>query len=889
MPGNKKQKKTRRLVQSTQQNIPIRDFVNGVVVTKNNDYVQIMEVRPVPFFLKREKDKQEIIESFEAFLRNAPDELHIKAISLPADLSPQIKDTEDSIQIESNNNCKRMEYEYRDQLLRTERASVSRRFFISFKYDFEKQSAFAKPGIRDIISTLKAQYAQMAANLAACGNVVVHGDPNNPNEMPARLFYTLLNRKKSTSVRFEDHLEKVLSKYYEEYQTEDFSTPPGDYIAPDVMDFTDGKYVICDDVYYSFLYIPSEGYQSNYVASWLSNIVNSGLIGVDVDVFLKRLPKEAMKREAQRKRGHSVSDLSNATNISDSLLRAQSTLNAADYIFASVSQGNDPYAVGTLITVTGDSPQEVDEKISILKNIGKSMMTPIKPLLLQQEEAFRAALPLVNIDKGLFNKMSRNMVTEGAAATAYIFTAFELIHENGMYLAEDIKTNSPVIPDFFESTVFTNPHIFVCGKTGAGKSVTIMLMAIRARLKQYQVFILAPEKQDEYERLTAAIGGQFVSIGNGSSARLNPFEIFVPSEEAVKRAELINRKKDTASYLSMKVATLSDLFGVFFKDFRLSLYEQQKLTEAIYTVYANYGITENNDSIWADKEKKIKKEMPIMEDLVNVLEQDNETKNIGISLRRLTRGPGAHFNGRTNVDVTNKFFVLGLEHNTNDMLGLSIMMAMDYVWSQVKQDRTQKKLLIMDEWWKMAYNPLAAEESLEIAKLARSYGCSMIIATQQITDIFGVENGKYGEGVMNSCATKILLSMEEKEIESVQKLVNLTPEECSELAQNNQRGKGLFISTQNRMHIAFKPSNTEKLLTFTDQKTLEEVERRRRQELIEEERQRKLDSLPSFYDLFTNEDGIETIDLIDSEEFLNDMNLPKLYTTEEINNMEDNK
>ena len=100
------------------------------------------------------------------------------------------------------------------------------------------------------------------------------------------------------------------------------------------------------------------------------------------------------------------------------------------------------------------------------------------------------------------------------------------------------------------------------------------------------------------------------------------------------------------------------------------------------------------------------------------------------------------------------------------MMPLGIYMAMDFLWSKIKEDRTKKKVLFIDEWWKLAYNPIAAAYSMEIARVIRAYRGAIVFATQQMSDILAIDNGQFGTKVLNNCHIKILMKMEETAQES---------------------------------------------------------------------------------------------------------------------------
>ena len=64
---------------SIQAWLPIKNIIGGVVITKDNRFVKILEVLPVNIYLKSTNDRQNIISSFAAYLKIAPNDLQMIA------------------------------------------------------------------------------------------------------------------------------------------------------------------------------------------------------------------------------------------------------------------------------------------------------------------------------------------------------------------------------------------------------------------------------------------------------------------------------------------------------------------------------------------------------------------------------------------------------------------------------------------------------------------------------------------------------------------------------------------------------------------------------------------------------------------------------------------
>ena len=833
-----KQKRVfRKPVPSTQQNIPIRDIYKGIAVTDREKYVKIMEVKPQPFFLKKIREQNAISDAFEALLKTAPDELHIKTMSVPSDLSYQIAEVQKCVANEENERCRAMGQEYIDKLVEAQTYGVSRRFFISFPYT-GRQGGLDSRNLDDVVYAMNNDANRIASSLAGCGNEILRDYPQDANMDLLKILYMVYNRDSYLLEPFEARVNEINRRYLDKMVDKYFYIPIKDYIAPSRISYMSGRYLVINNTYYSFLYIPSNGYNPATYTGWLNRFVSS-YPGVDVDIFLKRLPKQAVINGLKRSIGHARATAIDSRDTSDSYEESLNTLSSAQYLKSGLSRGNDFYNMSIIITVSATSPERIARIVNELKQDAREDDIVIKENIYRAEETFNMVLPTGSWNDSLFTfaKTKRNILTEGAASL-YPFTTYQLIEKEGLLVADDTRTGSPVVLDQFNRKRVNNPHMFVSGETGSGKTTTLMLMALRARVRKMPVYILAPEKQDEYKRLTAAIGGQFIDIGAGSKDRINIMEIFPADERSREKMALIDSDDvDIAeSYLIRKVSTLSAFFARHIPT--LSSPEKFDLEEAIISTYEKFGITSSNDSLWADRAKTRYKKMPVISDLVKELEGKPDMVRLAKTIKLLTRGNGEHFDGQTNVDINNDFVVIGLQHNSEDMLGLSIFMAMDFIISKCMEDRTKNKFFMIDECWKLLMNPIAAERLMASSKLLRAFSASFCLFTQNLSDVLAYEGGKYGLAVLNNCATKLFLNMRAKDAEIVQETVDLTNEEAEQVTKL-KAGQGLLLAGETRMYIQMTPSRTEQLLTFTDKETLEKyMDIKRQQE--EEERLQEL-------------------------------------------------
>ena len=428
-------------------------------------------------------------------------------------------------------------------------------------------------------------------------------------------------------------------------------------------------------------------------------------------------------------------------------------------------------------------------------------------------------MPICKLNKTLFERSKRNMLIS-AAASCYPFTSYEMSDENGILLGVNKHNNSLVIVDIFNSRVYKNANMAILGTSGAGKTFTMQLMALRMRRKGTQVFIIAPLKGHEFLRACKNVGGEFISISPASKQCINIMAIRRVDQTA---NAIIDGVVNENSILARKIQQLHIFFSLLIPD--MNHEEKQLLDEALIRTYAEKGITHDNDSLIDPDDPSKYKTMPLLEDVYNILMSSSDTKRLGNILNRLVHGSAKTFNQHTNVDLSNPYTVLDISELTGDLLTVGMFVALDFVWDKAKEDRTKEKAIFIDEIWQLVgagSNSMAAEFCLEIFKIIRGYGGAAIAATQDLNDFFALDGGKYGKGIINNAKTKIVLNLEDDEAIRVQDALKLTDTEIANITRF-ERGNGLISTNSNHITVEFKASALEKQLITTDRYELSQI------------------------------------------------------------------
>ena len=771
--------------------LPIEKIANGIIYTKDYRYVKIIEVVPINFLLRSAREQRNIIYSFVSYLKISPVKLQ---------LIRQIGSKE----------------------------AITRRFFIIFQYEPFTGSNRHNEEV-DAINALTTAVQTARTYLQQCGNEVVQ--PDNADEAATDILYSLLNRKYSVEKPLPVRVNEVIGQYINAGRRNDLDRIPAqEFIAPEQIDYTHSNYVVMDGVYHTYLLIPSRGYRSQVCAGWISLLVNAG-DGIDVDLFFDRQPKDRIQQKLGQQLRINRSKIKETSDTNSDYDDLDSAIRSGYFLKEGLSNNEDFYYLNTLITITAESLEELEWRSNEMKKLLLSQDMEAVSCHFREEQALLSALPLVSLEKKLFERSKRNLLTT-SAASCYPFTSFEMCDDNGILLGVNKHNNSLIIVDIFNSRVYKNANIALLGTSGAGKTFSMQLMALRMRRKNIQVFIIAPLKGHEFHRACTNIGGEFIQISPASRNCINIMEIR-KTDKATN--ELLDGPIVDKSELAAKIQRLHIFFSLLIPD--MNHEEKQLLDEVLIQTYNGKGITHNNESLVDPEHPNQYKEMPVLEDVYNILKKNPDTRRIANILNRLVHGSASTFNQRTNVNLGNKYTVLDISELTGDLLTVGMFVALDYVWDKTKEDRTVEKAIFIDETWQLigaSSNRLAAEFVLEIFKIIRGYAGAAICATQDLNDFFALDDGKYGKGIINNSKTKIVLNLEDEEAQRVQDILHLSEAETMAIT-HFERGNALISTNNNNVTVEFKASQLEKELITTDREELKKLIARQRQQSQEPE------------------------------------------------------
>ena len=826
--GKRKPKK----LSFTQDFIPIKNLEHGIIETTDGRYIKILEIEPINFMLRSEEEQYEIICSFASWLKISPVHLQFKSITRKADSDKHIAMLRKETETEESEQCKKLSEGY-IRLIKDvgSREALTRRFFLIFRYEELRRNENSDYG--QICSTLLTAEQNARAYFMQCGNNILQ--PKDPDEATAEILYMFFNRRSCVEEPFHSRVDRiVLDTMAAKNKVIGIDPVPhirmAHFIAPRGIDLTHRNYIIMDGLYYSFLYIKGNGFPNKVRAGWMSSLINAGE-GIDVDVFLRRENRsKTIDKVAQRIRLNRTK-LKSMQDTSTDYEELAGSIQAGYFIKQGIANYNeDLFYMSVFVTVSARTYEELMWRKQQMTDMLKSMDMYVSDCSFQQEDALRTVMPFLQISPKLEKKSKRNVLTSGAAST-YMFTSFEMSDDTGVLLGINRHNNSLCIVDLFDTKKNKNANLNLLGTSGAGKTFTMQLLALRMRMRGIQCYIIAPIKGHEFRRACNRIGGQFIKIAPGSPHCINIMEIrhtISPEMELIDELDY----SEMDSLLAQKIQQLMIFFSLLIPD--MTNEEEQMLDEALIRTYGKFGITHDNDSVYADRNAvpPKMKTMPILGDLHEELQKNEMTRRIAVIVSRFVTGSAQSFNQQTNVDLSNKYIVLDLSELKGKLLPVGMMIALDYVWDKIKSDRTKKKAIMIDEIWQLigaGSNRMAAEFCLEIFKVIRGFGGAAISATQDLSDFFGLEDGRYGRAIINNSKNKIILNLEPDEAEFVRDTLKLTKTEIRSITRF-ERGEALICSNNSKVPVIIKASKEEQEMITTDRAELEAILKERQQE-----------------------------------------------------------
>ncbi len=329
------------------------------------------------------------------------------------------------------------------------------------------------------------------------------------------------------------------------------------------------------------------------------------------------------------------------------------------------------------------------------------------------------------------------MITETHTLGAlFPFVTSSIAEEGGVFLGQSLIDGTAVILNPF---THRNPHVLLLGTSGSGKSTTAKALLYRYYIKYYgdmDFYVVDPE--GEYKRLGQQLKAQVIEVKPGQPLGLDPLRLLDPAT--------------AADFLVSATGIPRELVG----ELRANIVKHK--------------------SIW---------------DLYR-----NTSSELKRYLRGLLEGPDAYVFKGSPIEVGTRVVIDLSNVDSETTKNLLASLLFTRFWRTiVESPRQRRKILLMDEAWRITRMPGAERLVLDVAKRGRKYNASIIFITQEPEDLLSTRAGR---AVASNTATKIILHLDEAE--ELRKILNLTSKDI-EFIEKAETGQALILLDKIRLPV----------------------------------------------------------------------------------------
>lgn len=573
-----------------------------------------------------------------------------------------------------------------------------------------------------------------------------------------------------------------------------------DVIAPSSLEIQ-ASYFRLGTKYARTLYI--YGYPRQIYTGWLSPIINIDEV-IDVSMFIYPVESQVVLNNLRKKVGQleaSISINSEKGKVRDPGLEA--AIQDAEELRDQLQVGAERFfRFGLYITMYADSLDELQFVQHKIETILGQQLVFSKIASSQMEQGLNSTIPQMSDQLQI-----RHNMNTGAISTSFPFTSADLSQEKGVLYGINMHNNGLVIFDRFS---LENANMVVFAKSGAGKSFTVKLEALRSMMMGTEIIIVDPE--NEYQRLCDAVGGSYIHLSLNSETRINPFDLprVIENDEAqdALRANLI-----TLHGLLRLMLGGAQNIGSGITLPALNPAEEADLDQALIDTYARAGIT--SDPLTHNSPP------PTISDLYDtLLHMGGNGPQLAQRLRKYTSGTFAGiFSQQSNVNINNPMVVFSIRDLEDELRPVAMYIVLSYIWNKTRTDQ-KKRLLIVDEAWQLMKYDDSANFLFSLAKRARKYFLGMTTITQDVEDFMG---SKMGRAIVANASMQMLLKQSTSAVDVLAEVFKLTDEEKKRLAQFPV-GQGLFFAGANHVHVQVIASPTETSLITTNPQQLQQLQ-----------------------------------------------------------------
>lgn len=360
----------------------------------------------------------------------------------------------------------------------------------------------------------------------------------------------------------------------------------------------------------------------------------------------------------------------------------------------------------------------------------------------------------------------------------------------------------------------TAGNIFICGKTGFGKS-TLEIKLFKILIKDNIKTIWIDPENKNYD-LVKKYGGNYVFFGTPN----NIINVLGLKRIGSDEDETVN-PYDTEIAINNCIRDFKELLKLYHANDVKDVHRATNvIDDIIRCAYREKGI------IAKDFRNYKESDYPIISDVVRILNRFIEERRLSANdndyildlyikldayLKPFINSESCYFNGHTNIKFDDENILLGIGtkmlNNAADELKNSVFyLLMQYVSGFAYNTSGSRSAIIWDELHKYALLGYSLAILEDLQRRVRKYNCINIMATQEPADlnsdvlVRGASAKTHGQAIFNNTTYFFIMHLDEKPSKVLSDLMNIKESE-KETINSLSQGDALFIKGKEHYNI----------------------------------------------------------------------------------------
>lgn len=588
--------------------------------------------------------------------------------------------------------------------------------------------------------------------------------------------------KKEDPKKIDKNEEKVILEAEKEYK--DALAYVKDIISPAFMKIYPDKIRINDTFAKTFFVY---AYPNFLEWNWLSPVINWD-VKFDMSLYVYPIESAFIQKYLKKRLTQLYSERSiNADKwlINDPALEAQ--IQDVEELRQKLTRWEEKYFhLWVYLTVYSDSEEKLNKIWKDIETILAWRNVLQKQSFLRAEQWFVSTWPFARDELAVYRNMSTGWVS-----TTFPFSSSTLSHDDGILYWVNTHNNSLILFDRFKTE---NANMCVFAKSWSWKSFAVKVEILRSLMMWTDVIVIDPE--NEYKTLVDTVWWGYLNVSLNSNQRINPFDLPLwLKDQELRPGDLLRN------------AVINLLWLMNLMLWKMTIDEESIIEKAIIATYSLKWITLDDDSAeW--------KEIPVMKDLQWVLETMDWAWSLVKRTEKYTNWIFAWiFSQQTNIDLQEWLQVFSVRDLDEILRPIALYVIMNYIWNKIRSS-TKRRLLIIDEAWKLMQHEDSAKFLFWLVKRARKYWLWVTTITQDVEDFLSSPQWK---PIVTNSSIQLLLKQSPASVDILQNIFKLTEQE-KYILLNSSVWQGLFFAWTEHVWIQVIASFYEEQIVSTNMK-----------------------------------------------------------------------